>query len=69
MRRDLKIKYPPTYMLKFSFPHLMKTDTMPTKSATQAQAVTHCGIPDTWCHPCQPNCLDIGQTMHKNFHR
>ena len=43
MRRDLKIKYPPTYMLKFSFPHLMKTDTMPMTSATMAQMRTHWG--------------------------
>ena len=44
MRRDLKIKYPPTYMLKFSFPHLMKTDTMPMTSATMAQMRTHWGL-------------------------
>ena len=33
-------------MLKSSLPHLMKTKTMAMKSATKAQAVTHCGIPD-----------------------
>ena len=43
MRRDLKIRYPLTYMLKFSFPHLMNTDTMPMTSATMAQMRTHWG--------------------------
>ena len=52
-----------TYRLKSSLPHLMKTETMPTKRATKAQAVTHCGTPDMWCHPCQLMSLHIRYCM------
>ena len=42
-----------THKLKSSLPHLMKTETIATKRATKAQAVTHWGTPAIWCQPAQ----------------